>query len=142
MTWTLTRLFVDFGQFNSLKMQKISKLILDLAEQVLAQPTEESSRESFAAALLLAHVAWNRAVDPLGGDQVGFYRKVLRALEAENPKFMQGLKTNDCESMIQELGKLKAIRYPDDDRIIRVCGLTAQNKVHVEWHYMDMAGTN
>jgi hypothetical protein len=54
-------------------MQKMSKLILALAEQVLVQPTEESSREAVAAALLLAHVASNRAVDPLGGDQVGYY---------------------------------------------------------------------
>ena len=61
-------------------MEKMSKLILALAEQVLVQPTEKSSREAVAAALLLAHVAWNRAVDPLGGDQVGYYRKVLRAL--------------------------------------------------------------
>ena len=49
-----------------------------LAERLLAQPTEKSSREGCAAALLLAHVAWNRAVDPLGGDQVGYYRKGLR----------------------------------------------------------------
>jgi hypothetical protein len=123
-------------------MQKISKLILDLAEQVLAQPTEKSSREAVTAAILMANVAWNRAVDPLGGDQVGYYRKVLRALKLENPKFMQELKTNDCESMIQELEKLKATRYPTDDRIIRVCGLTAENKVHVEWHHRGSAGTN
>jgi hypothetical protein len=38
-------------------MQKMSKLILALAEQVLVQPTEKSSREAVAAALLLAHVA-------------------------------------------------------------------------------------
>jgi hypothetical protein len=45
-------------------MQKMSKLILALAEHALAQPTEKSSREAVAAALLLAHVAWNRAVAP------------------------------------------------------------------------------
>ena len=93
-------------------MQKMSKLILALAEQVLVQPTEKSSREAVAAALLLAHVAWNRAVDPLGGDQVGYYRKVLRALEAENPNCLRELKATDCEALIQDLVKLKATRYP------------------------------
>jgi hypothetical protein len=70
-------------------MQKRSKSILDLAGQVLAQPTEKSSREPVAAAILMANVAWNRAVDPLGGDQVGYYRKILRALELENPKLLR-----------------------------------------------------
>ena len=39
----------------------------------LGQPVEESSREGFAAALLLASVAWNRVVSPDGGDRVGRY---------------------------------------------------------------------
>jgi hypothetical protein len=67
-------------------MQKMSKVLLDLAERLLAQPAEKTSSEGAAAALLLAHVAWNRAVDPLGGDQVGHNRKGLSALKAENPK--------------------------------------------------------
>ena len=123
-------------------MQKMSKVILALAEQALVQPTERSSREAVAAALLLAHVAWNRAVDPLGGDQVGYYRKVLGALEAENPNCLRELKATDCEAIIQDLVKLKATRYPTDDRIIRVCGITAENNVHVEWHHRGIEGTN
>ncbi|MCX6922981.1 MAG: hypothetical protein NT154_07200 [Verrucomicrobia bacterium] len=124
------------------KMQKMSKLVLALAEQVLVQSTEKSSLEAVAAALLLAHVAWNRAVDPLGGDQVGYYRKVLGALEAENPKCLRELKATDCEALIQDLVKIKAARYPTDDRIIRVCGITAENNVHVEWHHRGIEGTN
>ena len=123
-------------------MQKMSQIILGLAEEVLAQPSEKTSSEGAAAALLLAHVAWNRAVDPLGGDQVGYYRKVLRALEAENPKCLRELKATDCEALIQDLVKLKATRYPTDDRIIRVCGLTPEHKVHVEWHHRGVEGTN
>ena len=123
-------------------MQKMSKLILGLAERVLAQPPEMASREGAAAALLLAHVAWNRAVDPLGGDQVGHYRKILRALEAENPKCLRELKSTDCEALIQELVKIKSTRYPKDDRFIRVCGLTPENNVHVEWHHRGSEGTN
>ena len=123
-------------------MQKMSKVILALAEQVLAQPAEKTSSDGAAAALLLAHVAWNRAVDPLGGDQVGYYRKVLGALEAENPKCLRELKSTDCEAIIQDLVKIKATRYPTDDRIIRVCGITAENNVHVEWHHRRIDGTN
>jgi hypothetical protein len=53
-------------------MQKMSEVILGLAEQLLPQSPDKTSSEGAAAALLLAHVAWNRVVDPLGGDQVGY----------------------------------------------------------------------
>ncbi|MGH7968595.1 MAG: hypothetical protein ACREIC_07710, partial [Limisphaerales bacterium] len=73
-------------------MQKMSKVLLGLAERLLAQPAEKTSSEGCAAALLLAHVAWNRAVDPLGGDQVGQYRKGLTAFQAENMNCFKALK--------------------------------------------------
>jgi hypothetical protein len=123
-------------------MQKMSKLILGLAERVLAQAPEKTSSEGAAAALLLAHVAWNRAVDPLGGDQIGYYRKVLRALERENPKCRQELKSMDCEALIQELMHLKLALYPVDDRIIRLCGITERKTVRVEWHHRGVEGVN
>ena len=123
-------------------MQKMSKVILALAESALAQPPEKSSREAVAAALLVAFVAWNRAVGPLGGDQIGYYRKVLHELEAENPKCLRELKSADCEALIQELVKIKVMRHSADDRIIRVCGLTADNNVRVEWHQRGIEGTN
>ena len=90
----------------------MSKVLLGLAERLLAQPSEKTSSEGCAAALLLAHVAWTRAVDPLGGDQVGHYRKLLSALNAENSKCLQELKGTDCEAMIQELVDLKRNLYP------------------------------
>ena len=123
-------------------MQKLSKLILALAEKVLAQPAEQTSSEGAAAALLLAHVAWNRAVDPLGGDQLGSYRKVLSALKAANPNCLRELRSADCEAMIHELMNLKLALHPTDDRFIRVCGITAENNVHVEWHHRGIEGTN
>lgn len=48
-----------------MRMQKMSKWLLDLTERLLAQPAEKTSSEGAAAALLLAHVAWNRAWTPL-----------------------------------------------------------------------------
>lgn len=123
-------------------MQKMSKVLLDLAERLLAQPAEKTSSEGCAAALLLAHVAWNRAVDPLGGDQVGLYRKGLSALRAENPKCLWELKSKNCEAMIQELVDLKRTLYPADDRIISLCALTPQQTVRVEWHHRGVEGAN
>jgi hypothetical protein len=123
-------------------MQKMSEVILGLAERVLAQPPEKTSSEGAAAALLLAHVAWNRALDPLGGDQVGSYRKVPRVLQRENPKCLRELKSADCEAMIQELTKLKLALYPADDRIICLCGITERSTVRVEWHHRAVEGVN
>ena len=130
------------GIYPPRRMQKMSKVILGLAEKVLAQPSEKTSSEGAAAALLLAHVAWNRAVDPLGGDQIGYYREVLAAFQAENPKCLRELKSTDCEALIQELTKLKLALYPTDDRIIRLCGLTERQTVHVEWHHRGIEGMN
>ena len=123
-------------------MRKMSVVLRGLAERLLAQPSEKTSAEGVAAALLLAHVAWNRAVDPLGGDQVGHYRKGLAALKAENPKYPRELKSTDAEAMISELVALKRALYPADDRIITLCALTPQHTVRVEWHHRDAEGTN
>ena len=63
-------------------------------------------------------------------------------METENPKCLRELKSTDCEALIQDLVKIKSTRYPTDDRIIRVCGITAENNVHVEWHHRGIEGTN
>jgi hypothetical protein len=123
-------------------MEKMSKIILGLAERVLAQPSEKTSSEGAAAALLLAHVAWNRAVDPLGGDQIGNYRKVLSVFMEENPNCLRELTSTDCEALIQELTKLKLALYPNDDRIIRLCRLTPRRTVRVERHHRGIEGVN
>ena len=115
------------------RMQKMSVVLLELAEHALSQPAARSSREAVAAALLLAHVAWNRAVDFFGGDQTGEYRKVLKALRRENSGCLQELKSRDHEALISQLVELKKAQHPDDRRIIHLCGLTETNTVRVEW---------
>jgi hypothetical protein len=114
-------------------MQKFSAIILELAKPALAKPVEKSSREAIAAALVLAHVAWNRVADPSGSDQAGHYRIVLQALERENPQCLRELKSLDFEVLIRNIIEQKHARYPTDNRIIRVCGLTAEDNVRVEW---------
>lgn len=123
-------------------MKKLSGFILALAENALAQPSEKTSREGIAAALLLAQVAWNRVVDPIGGDLAGHYRKGLKELEQENPKFLKELKSRDFETLIHELMQLKAAHHPTDGRFIHVCGLTAENNVRVEWRDQELHRTN
>jgi hypothetical protein len=78
-------------------------------------------------------VAWSRAVDLFGGDQIGEYRKVLKALRRENSRCLRELKSLDHEALISQLVELKKARYPDDRRIIHLCGLTETNNVRVEW---------
>jgi len=120
----------------------MSKVLLSLAERLLAQPVEKTSSEGAAAALLLAHVAWNRTVDPLVADHVGHYRKLIAAFKAENPKCLKELTGTNCEAMIQELMTLKRSLYPNDDRIVRLCGFTPWHAVRVEWHHRGMESMN
>ncbi|HOC00563.1 MAG TPA: hypothetical protein PKM43_17675 [Verrucomicrobiota bacterium] len=125
-----------------LRMNKMSSIVLKLAEEVLLQPTEKSSREAVAVALLLTNVAWNRAVDPMGGDQVGSYRKVIEALRRENPKCLKELRSTNFETMIQDLARLKLARHPRDKRVIHLCGITPENTVRVEWRDGPTVGAN
>lgn len=120
----------------------MSEIILALAQHVLAQPTERSSREAISAALLLANVAWNRTVDPAGGDRSGHYRKVLRALKKENPKCLRELKSAEVEELIRELERLKEAHYPLDNRIIVLCGITATNNIRVESYQLGVGNRN
>ena len=114
-------------------MKKLSAIMIELAEQVLAQPVNDTSDEGFHAALLLAHVAWNRTVEPNEADTHGHYHDVLAHLERENPKTRGDLKSYDCEELIGELMQFKRTHYPEDDRFIYVCGTTQEGNVHVEW---------
>ena len=120
----------------------MSAIILEMAVRVLGQPSEKTSPEGVAAALLLAHVAWNRAVDPRVGDQIGAYRKVLKRLAESNPNFVRELKSPDIEALIQELAELKLALHPTDDRIIYLCGLTERRTVRVEWRRRGIEGVN
>jgi len=110
---------------------KLSAIIKELAEAVLSNPRVVPSSEAAHMALLLTHVAWNRALgQPLPEGQ---YRPVLEELEQTSPELWNELADNDVERMIERLMALKQARYPRDDRVIKVCGMRGGN-VHVEWH--------
>lgn len=111
----------------------MSAIMIELAEQVLAQPVEQTSDEGLHAALLLAHVAWNRTIDPDKADTHGHYYDVLALFERENSRMRAELRSCDCEQLIRELMEFKRMDYPEDDRYIYTCGTTPEGNVHVEW---------
>ena len=111
--------------------RKLSTIVKELAESNLRDPRAVPSSEAAHMALLLTHVAWNRAIgQPLLEAQ---YRPMLEELEQTSPELWNELADNDVERMIERLAALKQTRYPRDDRVIEVCGMRGGN-VHVDWH--------
>ena len=109
---------------------KLSAIVKELAESVFRDPLAVPSSEAAHVALLLVHVAWNRALrQPLRDAQ---YRPMLEERERASPELWNELADNDTERMVARLMALKAARYPRDDRVIQVCGMRDGN-VHVEW---------
>ena len=110
---------------------KLSGIMKELAESVFRDPRAVPSSEAAHVALLLVHVAWNRALgQPLPEAQ---YRPMLEEMEQANPELWNELAGSDVERMVERLMALKAGRYPRDDRVIHVCGMCDGN-VHVEWY--------
>lgn len=103
--------------------------MLEMAKTLLKDPVNPSS-EAAHAALLFAHVAWNRA----NGNKVISYRKVLNEFEYSNPDLWDEFKLTAHGEIIKSLIVYKNEYYPGDSRVIRVCGMR-KNNVHVEWVY-------
>ncbi len=110
-------------------------ILIELAEQVLAQPVGKTSDGGLHAALLLAQVAWNRAIDQDKADTQEDYVDLLAQFERSDPKTRSDLKSYDCEELVEELVQAKLDRYPLDDRFVFVCGTTPEGNVHVEWDH-------
>ena len=53
-------------------------------------------------------------------------------IEAENPEMWSEFKSNDVDSMIDELVQFKNQHYSDDQRRILTCGIP-DGKIRVEW---------
>ncbi len=107
---------------------KMSAIMKNLALLIFRDPTRVPSSEAAHAALLLAHVAWNRA---LGLDPKD-YNKLLMVFSRDNPDFWSEFRSQDAEALIETVRQAKAERYPMDRRVIMVCGMREGN-VHVEW---------
>ncbi len=106
----------------------LSAIIKEMAFTVLRRPEAPPSSEAAHAALLLAHIAWNRRSD----SQTPDYRSMLREFETSNPSLWDELKSSDPDELIAELGAYRALHHPNDRRYLVVCGMRG-DKVHVEW---------
>jgi len=111
-------------------MQKLSAIVKEMAVRVLKSPNSVPSCEGAHAALLFVNVAWNKSLG--NTDAYKNYRKVLDELEGSNPALWNEFKTSDHKEILADLTRYKEEYYPDDSRIIVVCGMRADN-VHVEW---------
>ena len=60
-------------------------------------------------------------------------KNVWQAIEAENPKLWDELKSRDIDAMIDELVEYKKAHFPDDRRRILACGGTEHSTIRVEW---------
>ena len=114
-------------------MKRLSAIIIEIAETALVRPVHRVSEEGAHAALLLAHVAWNREVEPQSAPTTDDYEKLMREFARHNRRFASDLKSPDYETLIEEMRMYKRQHYPSDQRIVTVCGTTPQGNVRVEW---------
>ena len=110
------------------KQPKMSEIMKQLAWLPLKNPDAAPSTGVAHAALLLAHVAWNRTV----GHANPGYMMILQAIEREEPELWLQLRSRDCESMIALICAEKLRLYPNDRRVVLVCGIPKE-RIHVEW---------
>ncbi|MDP9350235.1 MAG: hypothetical protein M3P51_01630, partial [Chloroflexota bacterium] len=91
-------------------MRKLSELLKQMAQSILTDPEGEPSAEAAHAALLLAHVAWNRSVEGPGFD----YQPILREFEQSDPRLWRELTSPDAEALIEQLAQYKQQHAPED----------------------------
>ena len=112
---------------------KMSDIFKEMALTLFRVPNAIPSSEAAHATLLLTHVAWNRALGETFTDVE--CRRILRQFEKSRPALWVELRSRDWKSMINDLIEYKKERYPDDKRIVVVCGINPKKNIHVEWHY-------
>ena len=113
-----------------LARKQMSAIFKEMALTTLVDPEGTPSSEAAAAALLLSHVAWQRA----NGDELAdtAYSPVLAEMQKASPGFWKELKSANAAGLIAELVAYKRRHYPYDMRKVLACG-TFDNKVRVEW---------
>ena len=110
--------------------KKMSEIMLEMAATLLKDPINPSS-EAAHAALLFAHLAWNKA-NGVKDISYRWYRKVLEEFEYSNPDLWNEFIFTSHGKMIKLLVAYKNQFYSRDSRVIHVCGMR-KNNVHVEW---------
>ena len=110
--------------------KQLSAIMKEMALTTLVAPEAIPSSEAAAAALLLSHVAWQRA----NGDQFPdtAYGDALAEMQRARPSFWKEMKCTDPRKTITDLVAYKKQHYPNDKRKVVGCGV-CDGKVRVEW---------
>ena len=113
-----------------LNRKQMSAILKEMALTTLVAPEAIPSSEAAAAALLLSHVAWQRA----NGDQFPdrAYAEALAEMHRVRPDLWKEMRSADPRETIAELVAYKKRHYPNDKRKVVACG-TFDDKVRVEW---------
>jgi tetratricopeptide (TPR) repeat protein len=117
--------------------EKLSAIVIEMAETILNAPGKDVSDESANAALLLVLVAWNRDVYGDNFASEGVYKQLFNELEKSNSAYRESLESVDFEKLIEGLRKYKRTHYPNDNRYINTCGINEKGNVNVQWEYFD-----
>lgn len=107
---------------------KLSERLKEIALSALRDPEAVPSSAAAHAALLFAHVGWNRALGHLGGG----YETILHGVTGGREDFWSELRSADPEVLIEAAREAELAKYPDDRRVVLVCGIP-DGRVHVEW---------
>lgn len=107
---------------------KMSDIMKNLAMMCFRETHTLPSSEAVHASLLLANIAWNRAL----GRDTPDYEDLLMVFTRSKPKLWSELKSANTEALIETLRQAKELRYPTDRRVVLVCGMREGN-VRVEW---------
>jgi hypothetical protein len=113
---------------RSVVSSRVSKALKRLALMSLRNPKAVPSAAAAHAALLFAHVGWNAALE----HGVEGYERVLAQFTSTEPDLWAELRSADPAVLIEEARQAKLRLYPNDRRVILVCGIR-DHQVHVEW---------
>ena len=110
--------------------KQMSAILKEMALTCLANPKVDPTLEAAAAALLLSHVAWQRA----NGDefQNSAYAGTLAEMQRARPEMWKEMKSPDPKKLVSMLEMFKKSHYPNDRRKVVSCGIF-DNKFRVEW---------
>lgn len=111
--------------------RKLSEIIIEIAMQGLTHEKYAHS-EVINPLMFLAHVAWNRDVG--SSDYLAeVYQRELRKFPISKKALKRELISADWDVILNKMIEYKKERFPDDKRLITVCGYTPRKTFRVEW---------
>lgn len=114
----------------NLTRKEMSAILKEMALTMLVNPHAIPSTEAAAAALLLSHIAWNRANGVAIAESD--CEAALAEIQGERPDLWREFRSPDASRLISDLLVYKRCHYPRDNRRITAC-ILHPDKVRVEW---------